>query len=143
MALSHAGPIIIVEDDLDDQEMVDSVLKELKISNKLVYFTHPNKVFDFLKNNTDPLFLIICDINLPVMNGLELKRLIDEDPELRQKSIPFVFFSTSADLKTVEDAYENLTVQGFFKKCNSFAELQNTLSAIIQYWKLCKHPNSV
>ncbi len=54
---------------------------------------------------------------MPIMNGLELRRHIQENEGLRKKSIPFVFLSTAARPKEVEEAY-NLTVQGFFVKAS-------------------------
>jgi response regulator RpfG family c-di-GMP phosphodiesterase len=81
-------------------------------------------------------------VNLPKQNGIEFKRQIDEDPQLRAKSIPFVFLSTSIDRKAVNVAYKELTVQGFFQKPNSFNELTAVIKLLMDYWKLCRHPNS-
>ena len=75
------------------------------------------------------------------MNGLELKRKIDNDPYLRLKSIPFVFYSTSVRQEQVIEAYSELTIQGFFKKENDITDARNTITTIIEYWKLCRHPN--
>ena len=75
------------------------------------------------------------------MNGLELRRRINADEKLRQKSIPFVFLTTGATHHYVQEAY-NLMVQGFFKKENNFRQIQNTIRMIIEYWLICRHPNS-
>jgi CheY-like chemotaxis protein len=85
------GPIIIVEDDRDDRFIIAEVLKELNIPNKTLWFSKCMEAFDYLKSNDDQPFIIICDINLPEVNGIEFKRQVDSDPELRRKSIPFVF----------------------------------------------------
>ena len=79
---------------------------------------------------------------MPVMNGLELKRKIDADQELRRKSIPFVFYSTSASKQAVNEAYTELTIQGFFIKGSDYNKTKNVVNNIIQYWKDCIHPNT-
>ena len=135
-------PIIIVEDDLDDQEIMDELMKELNVPHERIFFSLADDAFQYLKQTTDQPFIILCDINLPIVNGLEFKRRVDEDDELRQKSIPFIFLSTSADKRSVNEAYTKLTVQGFFKKESSMPDLKRALSVIMEYWNLTKHPNS-
>jgi hypothetical protein len=75
------------------------------------------------------------------MNGLEFKIIIDNDDELRQKSIPFVFFSTAATNHIINQAYSKTSLQGFFQKSSSLEECKESLSAIVKYWSLSKHPN--
>ncbi len=140
--MSVSGPIVIVEDDQDDQEIMQEVLASLSVTNKLIFFSRPLDAFQYLKSSPVQPFLILSDVNLPEQNGVEFKRQIDEDPDLRARSIPFVFFSTSVDKKAVNTAYKEMTVQGFFQKPFSFEELQTTLQLILEYWKVCKHPNS-
>ena len=140
--MSKIGSIVIVEDDLDDQEMIQEAIRELGIKNELVFFDRSLKAFDFLKSTRKQPFIILCDVNLPIQNGIEFKRQIDEDKQLRQKSIPFVFYSTAVDKNSVDTAYKDLTVQGFFKKKNKYEELKSDLKLIVDYWTNCKHPNS-
>jgi hypothetical protein len=42
----------------------------------------------------------------------------------------------------VKEAFTEMTVQGFFQKSSNIKELKHVLSVLIEYWKLCKHPNS-
>ena len=140
--MSKTGPIIIVEDDIDDQEMIREAVEELGVKNELVFFDRSIKAFDFLKSTSQQPFLILSDVNLPLQNGIEFKRQIDEDRYLREKSIPFVFYSTAVDKNSIDTAYKDLTVQGFFKKQNRYEEVKNDLKLIFDYWNTCKHPNS-
>jgi CheY-like chemotaxis protein len=137
---SRNGPIIIIEDDIDDQEMFRMVLGELKVPNKLKIFDNCPDALNYLMDTTDKPFLIISDINLPSMSGMEMRRRITESARLRKKCIPFVFLSTSSKLESVETAYE-LMVQGYFTKPNSLVELKEIMRMIVGYWKVCKHPN--
>lgn len=138
-----SGPVIIIEDDEDDKVLIEEVLNELEIPNKTLFFTRCTDAFAYLKTFDNQPFLIICDVNLPGISGLKFKRQIDADKDLRRKSIPFVFYSTSADKKYVDEAYIELTVQGYFQKENSYIETKNNIRKIFEYWKICKHPNAL
>ncbi len=134
------GPIILVEDDMDDQEIIIDALQTLGLQNEIKTFDTGQKALDFLKKMEKQPFLIISDVNLPVMNGLQLKFEIQKNELLRAKSIPFIFLTTSGDKKAVEEAYE-LQAQGFFVKEITYEGINKQLRGIIDYWKNCRHPN--
>jgi CheY-like chemotaxis protein len=142
-AMTGLYPIVIVDDDIDDQEILETVFEELNITHERLYFSSCYKALDFLKTGNIQPFIIICDVNLPALGGLDFKKLVDSDEELKRKNIPFVFMSTAADSNSVTRAYTEITIQGFFKKENSITELKRTLSVIVDYWTLCTHPNSI
>ncbi len=136
------GPIILIDDDEDDKDVFLDILQELKIPNPVVWFENCDDAFSHLKNSTEQPLIIFCDLNLPGLAGIDYKRKIDQDTELRKKSIPFVFCSTSTDQKAVNDAYTQMTVQGFFQKPNSYTEYKEMVRLIMDYWDQCKHPNT-
>lgn len=140
--MAKSGPIIVVEDDIDDLEILKEALKENEFSHELICFGNGPDAFHFLKNTSQQPFLILCDVNLPRQNGIEFKTQIDDDRELRDKSIPFIFYSTHVSQYAVNEAYKNLTVQGFFQKNDTYEEFKNVVKTMIDYWSLCKHPNS-
>jgi CheY-like chemotaxis protein len=132
------GPIIILEDDLDDQEILRDILAELNLPYRIDFYTQARDVLVYLNDTSENPFIILSDVNLPSMNGLELREAINEDEYLRQKSIPFIFISTSADQFAIKQAY-NLTVQGYFVKQHSIPEIKKMVKLIIDYWENCKH----
>lgn len=138
--MSLRGPIVSIEDDADDQFLIKSVIEELNIPNEIIFFNNGLEALLYLETVNEQPFFIICDINMPVMNGLELRERIDENEYLRKKSIPFVFLSTADNPLVIETAYES-TIQGFFKKENSFADLKERIRVIYDYWAYCLHPN--
>ena len=140
--MAKSGPIIIIDDDIDDQEMLEEVMRDLKVSNKLIYFKMGEEAFKFLKKTTEQPFIILCDVNLLGESGIEFKRQIDADDQLRQKSIPFVFYSTSVNQVDVNEAYTKMTVQGYFKKATSYDSMKKTIALILDYWEKCRHPNA-
>ena len=139
--MNKKGPIIIIEDDIDDQEILQAVFRKIDSGNEIVFFLDPEKALDYLNQNTVVPFLILSDINMPKLNGLELKRKIHTNAQLQTKCIPYLFFTTSAERKAVIEAY-NMSAQGFFIKQSAQTELEKTIRVIIEYWQRCYSPNA-
>jgi CheY-like chemotaxis protein len=134
------GPILIVDDDQEDHYIIEDAFKSFLVDQRLIFFDDAKDFLNFLRTTVEQPFIIFCDINMPGMNGIEMRNEIINDPHLRDKSIPFVFYSTAANPSQIRKAYE-LTVQGFFQKPSTYAELLQMLKLIIDYWKVCRHPN--
>lgn len=136
------GRIIIVEDDVDDQFLLRKILNRIGVDSELLFFQNGKDALEHLKVGKGETFLILCDINMPVMNGLELRMRINRDEELSKKSIPFIFLSTAARPLDVAKAYE-LNVQGFFVKESTLQDMEESMKIIVSYWLKCRHPNSM
>lgn len=138
----HKGPIILIDDDSDDNDLTQEALLQTGFSYEVIVYSDGPQAFDGICEivKKERPFLIICDINLPGMNGIELKQRIDEDKELRSKSIPFVFLSTAGDESLVKEAYDSCIVQGFFTKQTKMSTFVNNLKTILEYWELARTP---
>lgn len=139
--MSIKGPIIFVEDDPDDQELFAEALRELAASHTFKFFTDGKEALDYLHTTKEQPFVIFCDINMPRLNGIELRNEINNNEYLKRKSIPFVFFTTALNRKLVVEAFD-LNVQGFFKKPEEFSEIKSIIKQVLDYWYVSKHPNS-
>ena len=137
---SRTGPIVIIEDDEDDQQVLREVFGSLDVINEVKTFDNCYDAYTYLQTTKDQPFLIFSDINLPGMSGAELKKKINADTYLRRKSIPFVFLTTTSANSAILDAYESIA-QGFFTKPNDMASLKHMIEMILNYWKICKHPD--
>ncbi|HYG01423.1 MAG TPA: response regulator [Chryseosolibacter sp.] len=135
------GQILVVDDDEEDHEILRAACDILGTCNALQFFYNGHDLLDYLKTTKVQPFIILCDINMPHINGLDLREIIWKDENLRNISIPFIFFSTAANSAQVKQAYQ-LTVQGFFLKGNSMKETVRKLRLILEYWAESKHPNS-
>src|SRR5687768_8840045 len=124
--MNKSGPIIIIEDDIDDQHMIMEIFESLDYSNAIVFFKDGEAALTYLNKSDDLPFLILSDINMPKLDGFKLKQKIHTDAELQVKCIPYLFFTTSASRQAVVDAY-SMSVQGFFIKENKWEELKTTL----------------
>jgi CheY-like chemotaxis protein len=139
--LSITGPIVCIEDDQDDQHLMSVAIKELQLTNELYFFSDGESAIQFLIDTPLKPFVIFCDINLPKTNGIELRKRLNDNEYLRKKSIPFIFVSTATSPETVQTAYD-VTVQGFFRKPDTYSGLKEQIKLIMTYWKECLHPNS-
>ena len=142
VTMNKRGPIIIIEDDVDDQDVLSEIFEELNYSNKLVFFGDSVKALEYLTATEIEPFLVLSDINMPKLNGMELREKIHNNEDLRLKSIPYLFFSTSAEQKHVIDAYSR-SIQGFFVKPNSYDQLKMVIVKIVEYWQECVSPNYI
>jgi CheY-like chemotaxis protein len=140
--MNKRGPIIIIEDDKDDQDVLAEIFEELNYNNKLIFFGDSVEALEYLTNTDIEPFLVLSDINMPKLNGMELREKIHNNEDLRLKSIPYLFFSTSAEQKHVIDAYSR-SIQGFFVKANDYDKLKSTIIKIVEYWQECESPNYI
>ena len=140
MVMNNLGPIIIIEDDMDDQELLAAVFHDLDYSNEIIFFNDGYKALEFLNTKEINPFIILSDINMPRINGLELRQKVKENEKLHLKCIPYLFFSTSNNQDLVINAY-SACAQGFFNKQNTYKELSKTISCTMEYWLRCSAPN--
>ena len=138
--MNKNGPIIVIEDDADDQEMLVEIFLKLGYKNKIFYFRDGDIALEFINKIDVQPFLILSDINMPRINGFEVRNKVFTNAALHTKCIPYLFFTTSASKKAVMDAYA-LSVQGFFVKATSMQGLENTIKKIVEYWKECIAPS--
>lgn len=137
--MTLTGPLVVIEDDPDDQEMIKRVLTKLDLTVEYKFFADGEQALKYFETSPEKPFLIICDINMPLMNGLELRRMIQSKESLRTKCYPFVFLSTTVNSAQLKLAHE-MRVEGFFAKGQSYEELKEVLKTIIAYWKAAHHP---
>jgi CheY-like chemotaxis protein len=140
--MNKTGPFIVIEDDLDDQEILTTIFKEYEYPNEVIFFKDGEDALEFLINTDTEPFIIFSDINMPKLNGMELREKVHNNEDLRIKSIPYLFFTTTAEQRHVIDAYSK-SIQGFFIKPRSYEKLRTMIRNIVEYWKDCESPNYI
>jgi CheY-like chemotaxis protein len=134
------GPIIIVEDNPIERTLYQIALKSLGIPNESRFFTDGEEALAYIETTSEIPFLIISDMNMPKMNGLELREKINSSEHLKKKVTPFVFRTGSITESDVSKSYE-LSAHGFFCKNHDFNGLERQLKLIIEYWTECIGPH--
>ncbi len=135
-------PVIIVDDDADDIEVMKEIISKIDATLRVATFTDAEHALQYLRTTSDRPFIIISDVNMPRMDGLSFRLQIFTEEQLRVKSIPFVFYTTVVEKHAVQEAYR-LTVQGFFEKGGSMKDIEQMLREMFRYWERCIHPNDM
>ena len=136
--MDKAGPIIIIDDDSDDQELLRDLFAELNLENEVHIFSEGESALDFLSDTSVRPFIIISDIKMPRMDGFELRNRLAQRSE-HSKSTPFLFFTTGSTAQVLNAAYSH-SVQGIFQKPVKYIEWKETLNNILRYWTNCMAP---
>jgi CheY-like chemotaxis protein len=120
--------ILLVDDDLDDQEIFKTALSE--VSQAVTCFTAGNGVdaLEKMRNNPALPELILLDVNMPVMDGLETLKEIRNDEKLKQ--IPVVIYSTTAMPGYIE-ATKALGASKFIIKPSNYFDLCQLLLSLL------------
>lgn len=133
--------ILLVEDDEVDIKNVQRAFKKNHISNPLHVARNGIEALEMLrgdhgKEKLNPLpKVILLDLNMPRMGGLEFLQEIREDPELKSLS---VFVMTTSDEESDKFAAYNLNVAGYILKPLSFERFVQAVSILNHYWTLCE-----
>jgi CheY-like chemotaxis protein len=140
--MRQRGPIVIVDDDLDDQYLYKKAFEKMNLEEDVVTFDNGADALEYLKRPAVDPFLILCDINMPMMNGLQMREAMCAQPVLRKKNTPFIFMSTSARRADIDKAC-SLYTHGFFEKQMSYEKHEALLKKIIEYWAGCRYCEKV
>ena len=132
--MNKNGPIIVIDDDPDDQELMKEIFSRINTRNQVVFFGSGEAALDYLNNDNSNPFLVLSDIKLPGMDGVMLRKRLLENENRYGRHIPFIFLTSGTHPKAVMDAYA-VSVQGFFIKPFQLSELQSLICKIIEYWK--------
>ncbi len=142
--MKEAIKILLVEDDDIDTENVIRAFKKNKMINPLFTVDNGENALAFLRHEepyTDPKEfprpgLILLDINMPIMNGIEFLRIVKADDNL--KSIPVVVLTTSHEESDRVESFK-LSVAGYIVKPVEFEDFVKAVKTIKVYWTLSEH----
>lgn len=138
--MSQLKPILLVEDDNVDAMTVKRALKDLRISNALVHSLNGEEALEYLADeNVEKPFLILLDLNMPKMNGLEFLKTVKSDYQL--KSIPVIVLTTSKEKRDVIDSFE-LGAAGYMVKPVDYAKFVEIISTVVLYWRSSEFPQN-
>jgi CheY-like chemotaxis protein len=127
-------PILLVEDDEIDQMTVIRALNDIHVTNRLDITSNGEEALSFLKDakNQKP-GLILLDLNMPRMNGIEFLTEIKKDAEL--KRLPVVVLTTSIEDEDKVASF-NLGVAGYMRKPVDYSQFVEVVRTIDLYWTL-------
>ena len=136
--MKNTKPVLLVEDDSVNAMAVIRVFKDLRIPKHVVHMENGEEGLKYLNDNTlEKPDLILLDLNMPGMNGVEFLRIIKNDPVL--KRIPVVMFTASDDERNIEECFA-LNVAGYIIKPFDTEVFEKIIRTVAVYWSCSELP---
>ena len=133
--------LVLVEDDEIDVMNVRRALERAHVTNPLYVANNGIEALELLRGDTVPRDrrLVLLDLNMPKMNGIEFLRELRKDPVLHHT--PVVVLTTSDDERDKVNAYD-LNVAGYLLKPVTFMNFVDVMAALNKYWALVELPGT-
>lgn len=131
-------PILLAEDDTVDAMTVKRAFRDLHIANDLIVVGNGEEALHYLRDSRNPKpSIILLDLNMPRMNGIEFLNVAKQDVEL--KRIPVVVLTTSKEEQDKVDSF-NLGIAGYIIKPVDYLQFVEVVRTIDIYWTLSEIP---
>ena len=133
-------PVLLVEDDTIDALTVKRAFADLGFKNPLDHRLNGEEALSFLSDGTHQVpCLILLDLNMPKMNGLEFLKILKADDTLKQ--IPVIVLTTSSEERDIAESFQQ-RVAGYIVKPVDYVRFLNVMRAIDHYWSLSSLPDT-
>lgn len=131
-------PILLVEDDQVDTMTVIRALKEIHVTNRLVHVENGEEAVSYLQDpESEKPCIILLDLNMPIMNGIEFLHVVKRDDYLRR--IPVVVLTTSEEQQDKVNSF-NMGVAGYMAKPVDYRQFVEVMRSIDAYWTISEMP---
>jgi CheY-like chemotaxis protein len=137
MMKSCKPPILLVEDDQVDVLTTRRALKEIHVTNPLVVCENGEEGLAWLRDHAEVPCLVLLDLNMPVMNGIEFLEHIKRDARLRR--IPTVVLTTSEEQEDKVRTFD-LGIAGYMAKSVDYRRFVEVMRSIDLYWTMSELP---
>jgi len=131
-------PLLLVEDDQVDVMTIKRALKEIHVANPGVHMENGEDAINYLREpgNERPC-IILLDLNMPVMSGLEFLQVVKNDEALRR--FPVIVLTTSEEQQDKLNSF-NLGVAGYMAKPVDYRQFVEVMRSINLYWTISELP---
>ncbi|UWQ32230.1 response regulator [Leisingera sp. M527] len=134
--------ILLVDDDHGDAKAVQRAFKKVKIANEITRAIDGLEALDYLrgtggKDKVQQPYVLLVDIKMPRMSGIELVQELRADPEL-SRSVVF-FLTTSSHEQDIEAAYD-LNAAGYIVKETAGRDFLQLVDMVDRYWRIVEFP---
>jgi CheY-like chemotaxis protein len=142
--MNKLGRILLVEDDPKDVELTLTALDEYNLANEVVVARDGEEALDYLycrgdfnmRTDNNPI-VVLLDLKLPKVDGLEVLQQIKSDEKLR--TIPVVVFTSSREERDIVESYK-LGVNSYVVKPVDFHEFVDAVKELGLFWVLINEP---
>jgi CheY-like chemotaxis protein len=137
--------LLLVEDSPDDRDLALHALRRENLANSIFVARDGEEALDFIfcrgtfenRSSDHPPKLILLDLKLPKINGIEVLRQVKSDPHT--KSIPVVILTSSKEERDLVDGY-NLGANSYIQKPVDFEQFRKVVKTVGLYWLVVNEP---
>lgn len=124
--------ILLIDDDKIERIKFKKVCKDSNFPCSIIEAVNGKQALSFLNNLENSFDIIILDLHMPKMNGLELLAKLKEN--LNFKNIPTIIMSNSEDDNDLKECYD-LGISGYFTKPAQYIKYAKKVKSLLKYWK--------
>jgi len=131
--MSKSLNILLIEDDAIEVMKFYRVLKKLEFNHQIIEATNGEEALDILNKKEIVPDIIILDLNMPKLNGIEFLNILKTDDAL--KFIPAIMLTTSNNHKDVMECYK-IGIAGYILKPLKYEEYVDRIGKLLTYWSI-------
>jgi two-component system response regulator len=131
------GPILLVEDTEDDIELTRRALKKNRLTNPLIIARDGQEALDYLLGDGELPAIILLDLQLPKIGGLDVLRRLKAEP--RTRLIPIIILTSSREERDVVEGYSN-GANSYIRKPVDFSQFTEAVRQLGLYWLILNEP---
>lgn len=131
------GPILLVEDTEDDIELTRRALKQNRLTNPLIVARDGQEALDYLLGDGELPAIILLDLQLPKIGGLDVLRRLKAEP--RTRLIPIIILTSSREERDVVEGYSN-GANSYIRKPVDFSQFTEAVRQLGLYWLILNEP---
>lgn len=125
--------ILFIEDDAIEVMKFNRVINALGLSHQIAEANNGEEALELLKEHENLPHIIILDLNMPKLNGLEFLRMLKNDCVL--KYIPTIILTTSSNFKDVKEGYK-IGIAGYILKPLKYEDYVFKVQKLLEYWSI-------
>jgi CheY-like chemotaxis protein len=125
--------ILLIEDDMIEVMKLNRAVSSLKLEHKIIEANNGEEALRILQNKMDLPDIILLDLNMPKINGIEFLNILKKDEVLRY--IPTIVLTTSSNQKDLLECYE-IGIAGYVLKPLRYEDYISKIEKLLAYWSI-------
>ena len=125
--------ILLIEDDMIEVMKLNRTISTLKLDHKIIEANNGEEALEILEQKDDLPDIILLDLNMPKINGIEFLNILKKDSVL--KYIPTIILSTSNNQKDLLECYKT-GVAGYVIKPLKYEDYVSKIEKLLAYWSI-------
>lgn len=125
--------ILLLEDDMIEVMKLNRTISSLKLNHKIIEAINGEEALKLLEKKDELPDIILLDLNMPKINGIEFLDILKKDPIL--KNIPTIILTTSGNQKDLSECYE-IGIAGYILKPLKYEDYVSKIEKVLAYWSI-------